>query len=45
MAGPGGPTGPAVFAGADGAPPTRGVEDVDVRVADDGAGESAGDRA
>ena len=40
MAGPGGPTGPAVFAGAEGAPQTRGVEEVDVKVADDGAGEA-----
>jgi NADH-quinone oxidoreductase subunit I len=40
MAGPGGPTGPAVPAGAEGAPPTAGAEEVDVRVADDGAGEA-----
>ena len=40
MAGPGGPTGPAVFAGAQGAPPAWGVQDVDVTVADDGAGEA-----
>jgi NADH-quinone oxidoreductase subunit I len=39
MAGPGGPAGPAVFAGADDAPATRGVEEVDVKIADDGAGE------
>jgi len=39
MAGPGGPSGPAVFAGADGAPATPGAEEVAAEVADDGAGE------
>ena len=38
--GPGGPSGPAVFAAADDALPTWGVEEVDVGVADDGAGEA-----
>jgi NADH-quinone oxidoreductase subunit I len=40
MAGPGGPTGAAVFAGAQGAPATFGVAEVDVKVADDSAGEA-----
>src|SRR6195256_6463657 len=40
MAGPGGPSGPAVFAGAQGAPATFGVQEVDVKVADDSAGEA-----
>jgi hypothetical protein len=40
MSGPGGATGPAVFAGAEGAATVPGAEEVDVRVADDGAGEA-----
>jgi hypothetical protein len=40
MAGPGGPTGAAVFAGAEGAPETAGAQEVDVKVADDSAGEA-----
>jgi hypothetical protein len=40
MAGPGGSSGPAVFAGADDAPPTAGADEVPVEVADDGAGEA-----
>jgi ferredoxin len=40
MAGPGGPTGAAVFAGAEGAPETAGAAEVDVKVADDSAGEA-----
>jgi hypothetical protein len=41
MAGPGGPTGAAVFAGTPGAPATAGVREIDVEVADDSAGEAA----
>jgi len=40
MAGPGGPTGVAVPAGAQGAPATPGVQEVDLAVADDGAGQA-----
>jgi hypothetical protein len=40
MAGPGSPAGPAVFAGAEGAPATFGVQEIDLEVADDGAGEA-----
>jgi hypothetical protein len=40
MAGPGGPTGAAVPAGAHGAPATPGVREIDVEVADDSAGEA-----
>jgi hypothetical protein len=41
LAGPGGPSGAAVFAGAPGAPATFGVQEVDPGVADDAAGEPA----
>jgi hypothetical protein len=40
MAGPGGSSGPAVFAGADDAPATPGAGEVPAEVADDGAGEA-----
>jgi NADH-quinone oxidoreductase subunit I len=41
MAGPGGgPAGPAVFAGAQGAPAGFGVKEIDPEVADDGAGQA-----
>jgi hypothetical protein len=40
MEGPGGPSGPAVFAGAQQAPPTWGVTEVLPEVADDAAGET-----
>jgi hypothetical protein len=40
MAGPGGPSGPAVFAGAEGAATVPGAREVDVQAADDGAGEA-----
>jgi hypothetical protein len=39
MAGPGGSSGPAVFAGADDAPMVAGAREVSAEVADDGAGE------
>jgi hypothetical protein len=41
MGGPGGPSGAAVFAGEQDAPPTWGGQEVDAEVADDGAGEAA----
>jgi ferredoxin len=40
MSGPGGSAGPAVFAGAEGAPATAGAQEVDVKVADDSAGQA-----